>query len=286
MPYSGNRVWAVDLPKLAFQSEQVLDAILGISAQHLWALLPHDRNLAHASRYYLNRAILQHKSALAHADQHSAESLLATAILITHQVWTAAHSEDTNGTRYLLPLQTYHMARGIIAMSDQLFPWWKGSGYVWYFLEAPGDDPRQHQCWEGGKRDLESLAVFLERADFKPKDIEVYLVTLNELRSMHMAIKAGQPQPLLQRMVATMPVRLPARFLKLVEEHEPFALALLARNLVLLKVIDTVWWLHGAGDHEVTGHVVRGICGLLPSEWKWATDWPLKVISGEITVAD
>lgn len=288
MPLGGNSVWTVNLPQLGFQSAQVLDAILGIAAQHLWALLPHERSLAHASRYYLDRAILQHKSALAHADQQSAEGLLATAILITHQVWTAAHSENMDGTTYAIPLRTYYMARGIMALSDQLFPWLKGSEYLWYVEqptpEAPGDGVPRDLCWEEGKRDLDMMATFLNQANMRELDSEVYLATLEELRSMQRAIIADLPQHFLQRMVATMPIRLPTRFLKLVEEYEPFALALLARNLSLLKVINSVWWLHGAGNHQVAELAVRGICGHLPPDWKWAAEWPLKVLSGEIRI--
>jgi hypothetical protein len=289
MPSDSNKIWTDDLPGLGFQSEQVLEAILGISAQHLWALSPRDRSLAHASRYYLDRTILQHKIALERADRSSAESLLATAILITHQVWIAAHSQNREGTRYSLPLQTYYMARGIVALSDQLFPWLKGSGYLWYLeqsVEGPAVQSGQDICWEGGRCDLELMAGFLEQANVQEPDMDVYRATLHELDSMHRAIKSGSPQPYLQRMVATMPLRLPARFLQLLELHEPPALALLARNLALLKVINTAWWLHGAGDHQVTEYSVRGICSLLPPEWKWAIDWPLKIISGEITIDD
>ena len=260
MPDGGNETWTVDLPKLGFQSDQVLDAILGLSAQHLWALVPYERELAHASRYYLDRAIRQHRSALAQADQRSAEGLLAAAILITHQVWTATHSEDVDNGSYLLPLQTYYMARGILALSDQLFPWLKGSGYLWYVeqnLEAPGHEYDQHLCWNDGERDLQTMTVFLEQARLKRSDIGVYFVALGELRSMYKSIKAGRSQPVLQRMVATMPIRLPARFLELVEEHEPFALTILARNLALLNVIDNVWWLHGAGAIKLP----RMLCG-------------------------
>ncbi|KAI9731432.1 MAG: hypothetical protein M1818_007822 [Claussenomyces sp. TS43310] len=289
MPSGGNKTWAQDLPRLGLQSEPVLDAILGISAQHLWALSPRDRSLAHSSRYYLNRALSQHRIALIHADRCSAESLLAVAILITHQAWTAAHSEKTDGSRYTLPLPTYYMARGIAALSDQLFPWLKESGYFWYVeqsLELPSALSSEDRCWADGKRDLEFLAAFLKQADVQERDSQVYRAALNELRSMHTAIKAGLSQSFLQRLVATMPIRLPIRFLELVEQHEPLALAILARNLALLKVIDTAWWLHGAGDHQVAEHSVRGICGLMLANWEWAMDWPLKVLSGEITIND
>ena len=289
MPSGQNKIWNEDLPRLGFQSGQVLDAILGISAQHLWALLPRERSLAHASRYYLDRAIRQHKEALARADRRSAEGLLAAAILITHHVWTAAHSECVGGGDYSLPLQTYYMARGIMALSDQLFPWLKGSGYLWYVeqnIDVPSNEARQGQYWRDGKLDLDIMTAHVERADLSPRDIDIYLSAIRDLDAMHVAIKAGLPQPYLQRIVATMPVRLPIRFLKLVEEKKPLALALLARNLALLKVIDTIWWLHGAGGHQVVEPSVHGICKLLPTDWKWATEWPLKVISGEITIKD
>jgi hypothetical protein len=64
---------------------------------------------------------------------------------------------------------------------------------------------------------------------------------------MYLSICIGGPQVPLQRGVATMPLRLPGRFLGLVELKDARALALLARNLSLLKVIDSVWWLHGTG---------------------------------------
>ena len=288
MPAGANQIWSVNLPRLGFQSDQVLDAILGVSAQHLWALTPHDKSLAHASRYYLDRAISQHKSALVQADQRSAEGLLAAAILITHQVWTAAHSEDIDRS-YALPIQTYHMARGIVALSDQLFPWLKGSDYLWYVRQDPdgfGNESLSRYCWKSGEGDLAVMVASLKRLDLQTEDFEVFQATLNDLRSMYRAIKAGLPQPLLQRMVATMPVRLPGRLLQLVENHDPFALALLARNLALLKVIDEVWWLHGAGDHQVAEHAVHGICGLLSTDWEWVSNWPLDIISGQITLDD
>lgn len=287
MPAGSKQIWSVDLPRLGFECEQVLNGILGVSAQHLWALVPHDQSLAHASRYYLGRAILEHKSSLSQTDRRSAEGVLAAAILITHQVWTAAHSESENGS-YSLPLQTYHMARGIISLSEQLFPWLKGSEYLWYVEPGviSGEGSLQQQAWKDGERDLDAMEAFLGHLDLDSSDVTVYKATLDDLRVMHKSIRAGQPQASLQRMVATMPVRLPARFLQLLENHDSFALALLARNLALLKVIDPVWWLHGAGDHLVTDQAVHGILGLLPPNWKWSTEWPLKVISGEITLDD
>ena len=105
---------------MGFQSDLVLDAILGIASQHPYALTPEDKSLAHASTYYFGRAIGKHRNPLARADRHSAESLLATAILITHCTWVSSHVA-THDETYKLPLKTYHMARGINVLFKQMF---------------------------------------------------------------------------------------------------------------------------------------------------------------------
>lgn len=78
-----------------------------------------------------------------------------------------------------------------------------------------------------------------------------------------------------------MPIRLPQLFLELVARKDARALALLARNLALLKVVDNIWWLHGTGKtQQVAEHAVMGIRNLMPPEWTWAMEWPVQVVSG------
>lgn len=81
-------------------------------------------------------------------------------------------------------------------------------------------------------------------------------------------------------------LRLPPRFLALLQQHEPAALVLFARNIVLLKFIDDVWWLHGKNEHLVMDYAIQGIRGLIPEPWLWAIEWPLKVVRGDITKED
>lgn len=79
-----------------------------------------------------------------------------------------------------------------------------------------------------------------------------------------------------------MPIRLPQLFLELVALKDPRALALLARNLSLLKVVDNIWWLHGTGQsQQVAHHALTGIQNLMPPEWAWAMEWPLQIVAGE-----
>ena len=282
----GNYVWSIDIPKLAFQSDLVLSALLSISALHHWALTPNDQLLSYAAGYYFDRAVRDHRKALGDVDQVSAEVVLATAILITHQTWLAAHN-NTSNTPYELPLQTYYMARGIQVLFEQMWPWLGGSGYLWYVDRTPISDTEEVVCVDpfliSSQYDLAKLSVTFNEEGVSPKDKIVYEKTVGEISSMCLSICNRTSQVPLQRMVATMPLRLPERFLELVELKDPRALALLARNLALLKVIDSVWWLHGTGPSQNVAEIsVTGIGNMIPEEWFWVMEWPLKVLSGDL----
>jgi Fungal specific transcription factor domain len=279
-----NYVWSVNIPKLAFQSDLVLSALLGISALHHWALTPNEQRLSYAAGYYFDRAVRNHRKALSEVDQTSAEAVLATAILITHHTWLAAHSGNEP---YQLHLQTYYMARGIQVLFEQMYPWIAGSGYLWYIERTPAEDTEEAPYIDpflvNSQEDLEKLSITFYEKEVTATDRVVYEKTVAELASMCLSICKGGPQVPLQRGVATMPLRLPERFLELVELKEPRALALLARNLALLQVIDSVWWLHGTGQSQRVAEIsVSGIAKMLPLDWAWVMEWPFKVIAGDL----
>jgi hypothetical protein len=70
-----------------------------------------------------------------------------------------------------------------------------------------------------------------------------------------------------------MPLRLLGRFLELLRLKDARALALLARSLALLKVINSVWWLHGTGPlQRVTESSVAGIAEKVPLDWAWSME--------------
>ncbi|KAK0109201.1 hypothetical protein ONS96_003024 [Cadophora gregata f. sp. sojae] len=277
----------MDIPRLAFQSDLVLSALLGISALHQAALTPSDVEVSRAAEMYFDKSVTNHRQALSTATQDSAEFLLATAILICHHAWLAGHT-SVPGRQYEIPLQTYYMARGIQALFDQMWPWLAGSAYLWYVERMPIEDfetPASNSSfWIRGQEDLDLLSKTFEHSEVSKRDRSVYKATARELRALYQAIDAQPSQPGIQRRVATMPLKLPKRFLDLVEMKYPRALVLLARNIALLNMIPHVWWLHGVrSSQSVTDTAISGIAAMLPSEWKWSMDWPLTVISGEFS---
>ena len=280
----GKYMWSMDIPRLAFQSDLVLSALLGISALHYAALAPTDLEISHAAEIYFSKAVRNHREALSCANQVSAESLLATAILICHHAWLSAHTSVLI-QQYEIPLQTYHMARGIQTLFDQMWPWLAGSAYLWYVERLPlggiEHTASSGSFWTSGQEDLNLLSKTFELSEVPRRDRSVYEATVIELRSLYHAIGACSSQPGIQRRVATMPLKLPKRFLNLVGMQDPRALVLLARNIALLNMIPHVWWLHGASSSQsVAETAINGIAAMLPNDWKWAMDWPFRIISG------
>ncbi len=68
----------------------------------------------------------------------------------------------------------------------------------------------------------------------------------------------------------------------MLESHDPLAMALMARILVLLCGLEPAWWMNGKGDYEVLKRDIQGICELMPVQLHWAMDWPCDVLNGKI----
>jgi hypothetical protein len=283
----GRYVWSLDIPRLAFQSELVLNALLGISALHHSALTPDDPIFSHAAGFYFDKAVRYHRRALATVDKSSSEAVLATAIIICHHTWISGHSAPF-GEPYEIPLQAYYMARGIQALFEQMWSWLSGSAYLWYVEKEPISESIHDfplDPWmESYQNDLSRLSKTFEDDSVFAKDKTIYEKTVEELSSMCYAIgimRYGFQQQNIQKRVATMPIRLPGRFLELVVVKDPRALCLMVRTIALLKVLDPVWWLHGMEPSQtVAERSVSGIGGMLPKEWLWAMEWPTNVILG------
>lgn len=187
-------IWSVDIPQLAFHSDLVLSALLGISALHLSDLKPDDHTLALSARHYFDRAVSQHRVALSNVEDHNAEAILATAILICHHTWLASHSTSLDEP-YVLPLQTYYMARGIQVLFDQMWPSLKGSSYLFYVEQEVNQNDGMPSHYDpflmSIQQDLDMLSRTFEEVDVTPEVKEVYDKAVLEITSMCYAINNG-----------------------------------------------------------------------------------------------
>lgn len=291
LPDHGNLLcrgmWDLDVPQTAFGSDLVMSALLAISALHLRFLTPDDPDLTYAAGHYFGLAVKKYRPALAHITEPLAEPVLMTAMIVGYYTWLVSWIPNP-GAPYTMPLQSFYLIRGVFDILMEIGPWIKSTNLKWLFIQPPVedlDDPASTPFLVAYHLDRERLMKTLDDS-ISPEDKAVYIAGINYITSICNAITKGAPGVLLREKIAYMIPTLPTRFLTLIAQKDPRAMALIARDLSLLKLVEWSWWLHGPQNVNVEEYHVRGICELMPIEWLWAMDWPLRVASGRLGLHD
>jgi len=100
-----------------------------------------------------------------------------------------------------------------------------------------------------------------------------YEKTLAYVGGVYLALLDKEAPRVMIRRIVCLGVLAPARYIDLLEQGRPRALAILAHHLALSQAIEEHWWFHGVADRAV-----NGIQSILPAEWQWAMEWPLSMI--------
>ena len=90
-----------------------------------------------------------------------------------------------------------------------------------------------------------------------------------------------------RREILTLCSLVPRRFVELLDLHEPIALALWIRSVVVLELFGGTsgsWWIQGSGHCKVAQRAMLEVQRLMPTEMLWAMEWPQKIISREISL--
>ncbi|KAH7171364.1 hypothetical protein EDB81DRAFT_197002 [Dactylonectria macrodidyma] len=282
--------WQHIIPQLSFESEVVLNPMLALSALHLHAHSPTDSAMAVALRRYLDRTLANHRQALSSPTKGLTEPLWLSAVVITHLYWLLTHQQQPNET-YELPLQVIRMLDGVGVLFVQNKAFLARLGYGSYEYDHMPQLAREKQLPIGARAQLQSitdeLAGLLDGFGVSelPEDVrDVYVGTKDYVLSQYGAFFLGVSATPLQRFAVTMAVRCHPGYRALLESHDPLAMALMARMLVLLRGVDYAWWSNGNGEYEVVERDVQGILQLMPTDLRWAMDWPCAVLRGEISL--
>jgi hypothetical protein len=113
---------------------------------------------------------------------------------------------------------------------------------------------------------------------------KIYTEAKNYVLYHFRAFYSGADSKTLQRFVAYMAVRCPTGYHDMLQRHDPLAMALMARMVVLLSELDYAWWANGNGEYEVVGRDIRGICQLMPKSLLWTMDWPCMVLDKKVVL--
>ncbi|KAJ3495835.1 hypothetical protein NLG97_g3112 [Lecanicillium saksenae] len=248
---------------------------------------PNDFLAAIAVRKYLDLALRDHRQAVLDCGGFH-ERLWISAVLLGLMAWLLAHQKQP-GEAYKLPLGFFRMLEGSRLLFQRHESSLQRLGYYWMGAKAePNLLPKDKLSMVSQSQlvkidqELTHLVDSRNTPSMKEEDkiinMEVKAYTLR----CYSAYYSGASVEFLRPLIGLMPLNCGAKYRQMLERHDPLAMALMARALVLLKKLECVWWLNGEGEYEVVERNINGIRSLLPVELHWMADWPCKVLDRQI----
>ncbi|KAK3310522.1 uncharacterized protein B0T15DRAFT_41010 [Chaetomium strumarium] len=276
-------------------SQHLADAILAVAALHLRSLMPGDKELVRASHAYMAASLAEYSAALAKGIDHTnAESLFLTAALIAFQSTATrvfmkdevAVDEDSgmDGTTrqrsqpsgcYAIPFSWFHSFQGVKAITAASWQYLRVSPVVTQVINSQaalqldfttGPETFFGHLLEGLDEELaamggdgsSSTAPPSPSAGYhshpQPASLELIASTRQAYQHAVAVLNWAHKIPHKGAPLA-FPATVSRRFIELLEERRPRALAILACFFALLKSMDSVWWLQGMARREVLGVV-------------------------------
>ncbi|KAK5663415.1 hypothetical protein OQA88_3844 [Cercophora sp. LCS_1] len=272
-------IWKITVPELAFAGSQHLaDAILAVAALHLRSLTPNDKDLIRASHAYMAASLAEYSATLTRGiDNTNAETLFLTAALIAFQsTATRVFMKDelalnsltnpqggkdrqqTAAGCYAIPFSWFHSFQGVKAITAASWQYLRASPVVTQVINSQvvlqldftsGPETFFGHLLDGMDDELASMAPSPAGSgqDIVLSTRQAYQHAVAVLNWAHKIPHKGAP--------LAFPATVSRRFIELLEERRPRALAILACFFALLKSMDSVWWLQGMARREVLGVV-------------------------------
>ncbi|KAI9723909.1 MAG: hypothetical protein M1828_004028 [Chrysothrix sp. TS-e1954] len=242
--------------------------IFSLSALHLSRLHPENPEYLYANTDYYNRALQGHRSCVNNVDASNAEAVLATTVMIAFQSFVAlgTHGGDQSSpTPYELPLQWLKLSSGTRTLYSTCMPHIMARGRLAGLFEDASSIVNETIFLD--PTNLESLNAYvrwdLDALTLTNEDLIAYNETFRLVASIHQAIRGQQNPRITWRRITTIPAHAPVRFIDMIEERQPRALAILGHMFALMALVEgDRWWFAG-----ITQHQINGISSLLAPEW-------------------
>ncbi|OJJ46785.1 hypothetical protein ASPZODRAFT_65964 [Penicilliopsis zonata CBS 506.65] len=272
-------------PKMALQpgneQKNMLYAMLCLSAMHLDMKEPGNRQMAAARQTYLGLALREHRKAVAQLSAENTLSVCYTSLLLLSIAFCGLRERPLEPYSYSPPLEWLQMGSRVIRVFEVIM-----EGNRDFDIKQLGqvfDSP-------GWLADISKLYVEENRRDFvhllQPDPLETqwrdeladpeirlsYEETLSYIGSVNIAIQTKQAVRDIYRQLLAFAVLVPHRFVDLLAEQRPRALAILAHFFALVTHVDQVWFVGGIGRRELLA-----IQKSMPLRWQAELRWPLSV---------
>lgn len=276
-----DEMWQRQVPDMAFQGKTYLaDAMLCVAALHLRSQKPTDTSLVQASHAYTASTLAAYVTTLNNGiTSENAEALFLTASLIAFQATASrifikddAQTSGSHGTnRYTLPMAWFHAFQGVKTVVASSWQWIRNSSIVQAVIDSQPSfqldlNPLNPNSFFGHLLENLDEELAKEPSDKITATHQGYFHAVSVLNWAH-------KNPFAPAALA-FPASVSRRFVEVVEEERPRALAILACFFALFQRMDPVWWLEGVSRREVMGLVSLFKTG---SSWWRHLEWPVRI---------
>jgi len=271
--------WIRIAPNLAFGNEALLYSIFSLSARHIAEIDPHRREEAiDTHRRYLDLALRRHSDDVANLNEKSFDAVCITSTIL--RVTAFVMLRDRPLDPYTPPVSWLQMTRGAMDVFKAAWKWMRNDEDsiasrltkrmpVVFNDEAKFGASNRQGLLHLLQRDAED--VVKERWD--TEDQEAYETTISYIGGIRIAMKGPETLAEICRRLIVFPFIIQSRFIDLVKDQQPRALAVLAHYFALLASFRSVWWIGDTGRREV-----QALTTVLSGKWHDLMSWPLNVM--------
>ena len=252
------QVWMVDIPKMAFQYDNVLYNILSISASHLLRKDPNNQKLVSERERYACLGLREQRKAVAELSPQNSDAVCFASLMILESAFVMLNERSHDP--YFPPMEWLQMGRGAGSVFSVALGIAKEhkDAKILIVVNAPPkvDDDETLESEELRKPFLNLLKpnLFPGHEEVWGADtIETYSRTLSYLGAIQASHDNNEPVFAVGRWLMAFPLVMPDRFLDFVEEMRPRALIILAHYFAIAVQLDSVWWLGNTALGEVVG---------------------------------
>jgi hypothetical protein len=165
------------------------------------------------------------------------------------------------------------LLRGSFSIHDYAYGWLL-NGPLGFCLEKPLEADPDFDLYPDDPKLAHLLSFLLTEED---QDSNVCCGALNSLRKL--LAMASTPNQTISTKTLTFswPMQVTERYLLLVNQRKPQALLVLAHYCVMLKMVESFWFMKGCAL-EILKQCIQN----LPTEWHRYVQWPMTVVGIEL----
>jgi hypothetical protein len=281
----GELAWFTAVPQQSLGNEALMYTMFAVSALHMSETGSHDEDMILTHRKYLALALAEHKKDVLNLNESNFDAVLLTSTLLRITAFVMLQKRSLSP--YEPPPQWLEMTRGAINL-------FKAS---WDFIGKDENSmgfkltKRMPIIWdeeakfaasnrEGFEYLLHRDEVDVAQEEWPPEVVEAYETTVSYIGCVLIAMKNGEPTNEICRRLIIFPYIVRSKYIELVKEAQPRALAILAHYFAILDQWPDVWWLGRSGSREV-----YALNEILTGKWSELMKWPMQRVSEQMRPA-